>query len=284
MTRSSRIIYILLFLTLLIPLMSSLSITPAFNSSAKKTYDYIESLPQNQNNFALLFLDYGPGTQAENQPQASVIFEHLLRKKIPTILLTTYSLGEKFTQETVKEVLRRMKLEAPDTEYVYGVDYVVLGYRPGANLFLQGISQSNKLAEFLGKDIKGIPLVHYDAFKNLTTLSQVSTIGQFTGLVGFLSSYIQFLTVQGQTAPLIHGCTSITIPETYIYADTGQLRGTLEGVSGAAYYSHMLQTNFKNRQTDDSLVINTALGLGQILILILIVAGNLIEFFGRRIV
>ncbi len=281
--KATRIIYILLFLALLVPLITARSIKPAYNVAAKRTFDYIEALPiEGANQFGLLFLDYGPGTQAENQPQASVIFEHLLRKKVPTILLTTYALGEKFTKETVDKVLDRLQLEDPTRQFVYGQDYVILGYRPGANLFLQGISQSQELSTFLGKDIRGIALNSYQAFQGLRTLSQVTVIGEFTGLVGFLNSYMQFLTIQGTTAPLVHGCTSITIPETYIYADTGQLRGTLEGVSGAAYYSYLLQEQFAKRSADDSLVVNTSLGIGQLYILALIALGNIIEFARRR--
>jgi len=280
--KAPRIIYIVLFLTLLVPLITARSIKPAYNVAANRTFDFIEALPEGSNQFGLLFLDYGPGTQAENQPQASVIFEHLLRKKIPTILLTTYALGEKFTKETADKVLTRLQLEDPSRQFVYGKDYVILGYRPGANLFLQGISQAQDLAAFLGKDIRAIPLKSYEPFQGLQTLSQVTVIGEFTGLVGFLNSYMQFLTIQGTTAPLIHGCTSITIPETYIYADTGQLRGTLEGVSGAAYYSYLLQERFTKRTADDSLVINTSLGMGQLYILLLIALGNIIEFARRR--
>jgi hypothetical protein len=280
--KAPRIIYIVLFLTLLVPLITARSIKPAYNVAANRTFDFIEALPEGSNQFGLLFLDYGPGTQAENQPQASVIFEHLLRKKIPTILLTTYALGEKFTKETADKVLARLQLEDPSRQFVYGKDYVILGYRPGANLFLQGISQAQDLATFLGKDIRAIPLKSYESFQGLQTLSQVTVIGEFTGLVGFLNSYMQFLTIQGTTAPLIHGCTSITIPETYIYSDTGQLRGTLEGVSGAAYYSYLLQERFTKRTADDSLVINTSLGMGQLYILLLIALGNIIEFARRR--
>jgi hypothetical protein len=280
--KAPRIIYIVLFLTLLVPLITARSIKPAYNVAANRTFDFIEALPEGSNQFGLLFLDYGPGTQAENQPQASVIFEHLLRKKIPTILLTTYALGEKFTKETADKVLARLQLEDPSRQFVYGKDYVILGYRPGANLFLQGISQAQDLATFLGKDIRAIPLKSYESFQGLQTLSQVTVIGEFTGLVGFLNSYMQFLTIQGTTASLIHGCTSITIPETYIYSDTGQLRGTLEGVSGAAYYSYLLQERFTKRTADDSLVINTSLGMGQLYILLLIALGNIIEFARRR--
>ena len=276
---SSRIIYILLFLILLFPLVTKDSLVPAYNQSAKKTFDYIEALPE-KNGYGLLFFDYGPGTQAENHPQATVMLEHALRKKIPTIVLTTYALGEKFTQDAVTSVVERLNKES--FQVTYGVDYVVLGYRPGANLFLQGISQSTDLASYLGKDIKGQAITTYEAFKDLKHLSQVSVLAEFTGLVGFLSSYIQFLTIDGKTAPIIHGCTSITIPETYIYSDTGQIRGTLEGLSGAAYYSHLLQQRFKNRVVDDSMVINTALGVGQIFILLLVLLGNVLDLIKRR--
>ena len=276
------IIYFLLLSSILIPLIGGVQLPAAINNPAKKTFDLLEHLPQNSNSYAVLFFDYGPGTQAENDPQAQLIVEHLLRRKIPVVVLTTYALSEKFTTETPRKVITKLQKEDPTLHYEYGKDYVVLGYRPGAALFLQALSKAKDLGDFLGKDIEGQTLAQYDRFKELKTVSQVSIVGEFTGLVGFLSSYIQYLIAKDAPLAMIHGCTSITIPETYNYTDSGQLKGVLEGVAGAAYYSALLREKYNSKLVDDAVTINSALGFGQLMILALIVAGNLIHLSGKK--
>jgi hypothetical protein len=122
--------------------------------------------------------------------------------------------------------------------------------------------------------------------KGVSKISDVDLLVQLTGYVGTFDLYIQFFQRPGYLPTFIHGCTSITIPEAYIYRDSGQLNGILEGVSGAAWYSELMQKRFPDRAEDSSRAINTALGVSQLVIVALIVVGNLpllmALFKGRR--
>ena len=96
---------------------------------------------------------------------------------------------------------------------------------------------------------------------------------------------IQFFQKGGYRPTLVHGCTSITIPEAYIFLDSGQLKGLLEGIAGAAWYSEILKRHFPASDNTKLLVVNTALSSAHVVLIGLIVLGNLValrEWLRRR--
>ncbi|NLF24522.1 MAG: hypothetical protein GX589_02545, partial [Deltaproteobacteria bacterium] len=136
------------------------------------------------------------------------------------------------------------------------------------------------LAELFAEDVRGNRLVNLPVFKNVRGLEQIRLLVQVTGLYGVLDSYLQFFQKTDYRPIFVHGCTSITIPEAFIYLDSGQLQGLLEGVAGAAWYSELLKQRFPNRAEDSSRVMNTALGIAHLIIILLIALGNLPGLIG----
>jgi hypothetical protein len=291
--RSARIIYVSLFLLLIFAISTNISFAPVRLNSADKAFEVVEQISGADNKVALVGLEYGPGTQAENDPQARAVLEHLFRKNIPVIVFTTYALAEKFTTNTPESIAAQINSERVSKNpndnnlILYGKNWINLGYRPGGSLFFQALSQSKDLAVYLGKDYKGQPLSSYQSFTNIKSLSDISIIGYFSGLVGILNTYIQFLQVNGAVPIMVHGCTSISIPETFIFLESGQLKGLLEGVAGAAWYSKLLRQKYGIETPSSAESANSILGIGQIFILILIILGNLVSlknyFYKTRI-
>ena len=110
--------------------------------------------------------------------------------------------------------------------------------------------------------------------RTVKNIKDVKLMAEFTGLVGAFSSWVQFFQTNEYRPPMAHGCTSITIPEAYIYLDSGQIIGLHEGVAGAAAYSDMLGQANKDRPPDSAIVTNTALAVAHVVIIVLIL-GNL---------
>lgn len=280
--RTRRLIYCLLLLVIGLPLLSGWRLKPAPMHSSDKVFSLIESLPENPpDGYALAALDFGPGTQAENEPQAEAVLEHLFRRRIPIVVFTGYALGERFSIDTVQHVADALSRENPERPVIYGTDWISLGYKPGGPLFIQALSAAENLTGYLGKDVRGVPIASYERFRALRNLKNFIFAGEFTGLTGMLGSYIQFLQRSDYVPPLVHGCTSITIPEAYIYLDSGQLKGAFEGIAGAAWYGELLSGSYPGRAPGNAAVINTALGNAHLLIIALIIAGNLLSFLKR---
>jgi len=277
---SRQIIYIIILLSVGLPLYFRFGVTPARLPSAEKLFSVVDSLPKDKG-IALLSFDFGPGTSAENKPQAEVIFEHLLRKRIKVILFSIVPISEPFLKSIPKNVIERLEQETKE-KWEEGKDWVNIGYRPGAALFLQGLSKTENIPELISKDAQGREAASLEIFSNVKTLNDIIFLGEFTGLVGVFQNFIQYVQRENYTPILGHGCTSITIPESYIYLDSGQLKGLLEGLAGSAWYSELLLKKYPNRAPDAALVSNTALGISQLVLLGLILAGNIISLWQRR--
>jgi hypothetical protein len=273
----SRIIYLALLLILFLFAVLKVEIPPVYSSSAQKSYDYIENISDNTK-YILFGMEYGPGTQAENDAQAQVILEHLFRKQIKVIIFTTYPLADKFLVNTPEAIAKKVSKEEK-REISYGIDWINLGFRPGATIFFQGLSQSKDLLTYLGQDYLGKKINSYSQFQNLKSVKDIQFIAYFSGLTGVLNNYIQFLRQEGKAFDMIHGCTSISVPEAYIYLESGQLRGLLEGLSGAAWYSKLLKDKYKTQKSSEIILTNSILSAGQIFILLLLVLGNLSSCF-----
>jgi hypothetical protein len=230
----------------------------------------------------MVWFDFGPNTIAENEPQAQVLIEHLFRRRIPVVLLSQYQQAERFLTKIPNEVAKRLESEMPGQQWRYGEAWVNAGFRPGGSIFIQSMVNAADVSKFLGRDVNGMPISHYPNFSAIGGVERVKLVGEITGLVGVFDNIIQFFQKNDYRPTIVHGCTSITIPEAYIFLDSGQLKGLLEGIAGAAWYSEVLKAHFPGSENKELLVTNTALSAAHIVLILLIVLGNIVPLFERR--
>lgn len=278
-----RVVYLLVFLALATPLVFGLRIKPARLHAAEKFFEIVENLPNDKGGIALLAFDYGPSLRAENQPQSEVILEHLMRRRIPVVLFSLYVQAEPFLTLTPERIAQRLMAEYPGERWSYGKDWVNAGFRPGGFLVAQGLARAKNLAEYFGQDVQGSRLSDLPLFASPKSLEQVLLFANFTGLQGQFDIYLSFLKKEGFRPPFGLGCTSISIPESYIYLDSGQLNGLLEGIAGAAWYSELLSARFPGRAADDAVILNTGLGVAHLVIILLVILGNVAMLIQRPV-
>lgn len=280
-----RLIYALVALALSVPLLYEYTVPPARMKSAETLFRIVDAMETKPGEIAFVALDFGPNTVAENGAQAEVIVEHLMRKRIPVALFSLYVQAEHFLNSVPEGIAKKLALENPGETWIYGRDWVNLGYRPGGALVLQAIPKSDDIVSLFQKDARGNNLRDLPAFSSVKGLESIRLVAEFTGLVGMFDLYVQFFQNKDYKPALGHGCTSITIPEAFIYVDSGQLNGLLEGIAGAAWYSDLLQKAYPKRKVDTSAVLNTGLGVAHLVIIVLILLGNasyLVERIRRR--
>jgi hypothetical protein len=271
-TIDRRIIYLFVALSLSVPIISGIIMKPAPMSTARAFYETVDKLDPAEGKLVLIASDWGPGTMAENRPQTEVAIEHLLRKRQPFALITIYTLAVPFLEAVPHGIVKRLEEEMPGEKWEYGKDWVNLGYRPGGILMIQGLAKSEDLHHTLKTDANETPLNDIPVMKNIHTLKDISMFMEFTGLVGAFNAWLQFL----QGPVFVHGCTSITIPEAFIYFSSGQIVGFFEGLAGAAFYETLLYESFPNRSKDSlALKTNTGLSFAQLVVLAFIFLGNL---------
>ena len=78
-----RVIFALVFLALAIPLLCNYEVRPAPMPAAQKLFDVVEQLETEPGDIAFVAFDFGPNTKAENEAQAEVVVEHLMRRRVP---------------------------------------------------------------------------------------------------------------------------------------------------------------------------------------------------------
>ncbi len=280
-----RLIYLVMLVAVAVPVLLKWSLPPQRLVSAERMYDVIENVHVEPGEVAIVWFDFGPGTMAENEPQAQVLLEHLFRRHIPVILLSQYQQAEASLQAIPREVAARLEREIPGQRWEYGEAWVNGGYRPGSSIFIQALVNAPDVSKFLGRDVGGMPISHFPAFAKIGGIERVKLVGHITGLTGVFDTIIQFFQKGGYRPTLVHGCTSITIPEAYIFLDSGQLKGLLEGIAGAAWYSEILKRHFPASDNTKLLVVNTALSSAHVVLIGLILLGNLValrEWLRRR--
>lgn len=271
-----RVIYVFVLLSLAIPIWLKVSLKPAKMQTAIDFYEAIEKLDPKSGKIVFVATDWGPGTSAENEPQTEIFVEHLMRKRIPFALISLYLYAPPFMRELPLRVKERLELEHPGEKWEYATDWVNLGYKPNGTFELQKISGAKDLHDVILTDESGIPIGDIPLMKNIHSLKDVAMLAQFTGLVGVFNVWLQYFQNAEHRPMLVHGCTSITIPEAYIYYESKQIVGLFEGVAGAAWYEWILAEKYPTRSKENvAIPINTGLSYAHLVIIGFMVLGNI---------
>jgi len=116
------------------------------------------------------------------------------------------------------------------------------------------------------------------------TIHDFSMLAEFTGLVGAFNVWVQFFQTRDYRPKFVHGCTSITIPEAFIYLDSEQIQGLFEGVAGAAYYSQLVKGDEFDPVNNPDLATKfmSSLSLAHFVIIGFIILGNVGLWLRRR--
>ncbi len=272
-----RIIYGFVMLALLIPIVWGKALPPAKMESARKYFETIDSLESRDDRIVFLALDWGPSTQAENGPQTEATMEQLMRKRVKFALVSYIYMAEPFMRNMPRKVADRLEAESramgKNEKWEYGKDWVNIGYKPGMQIILQQVSKTEDIRDVFKTDANGELLKNIPCMQKISRFEQIPMLAEFTGMVGVFNLWVQFFQSEKHRPKMVHGCTSITIPEAYIYLDSGQLSGLLEGVAGAAYYSKLL--GYTAKKPNAAMKNMTALSVAHFVIIFFIFLGNL---------
>ena len=277
-----RYIFLFVAISLMIPLVLGVSLRPAEMATAKAFFDKVQSLEPAPGKIVLISADWGPGTLAENRPQTMLVMEHLMRKRIPFALISVYVLASPFLRETPEAVARQLEQEFPGERWEYGKDWVNLGYQPNSLIMVEGLAKSSDWHQHLKADANGASLQDLPLMQDVRSIRDVLALMEFTGLQGVFNLWLQYFQTEGYRPPFLHGCTSVTIPEAFIYYASNQIVGLFEGIAGAAYYELLLDQHYETRNANVAIRVNTGLSFAQLLVIFLIVLGNLSLLFSKR--
>jgi hypothetical protein len=281
-----RIIFLIIAIVVLIPLLVPLGLPVETTQLTEDAFYAIDDLPEDAK--VLLSFEYGPSTKPEIHPMAISVLRHLFAKGNKVIVMCLWPDGLFMAQEALELVAR------DEFDLEYGVDYVNLGYRPGNEAVIKGITKSFE-ANF-SVDSKGVPITAIPIMNDVQTAKDVDFI--FSLSAGYPGA-IEWVLYAGDPlqVPVSSGNTSIQVNQLLPYVKSGQMRGIVAGMPGAAEYETLviekvegkeglltdkavsLLPNFKERRNATKFM--DAQSIAHLVIVLFIIIGN-ISFYMKR--
>ena len=204
---------------------------------SRKLYDFIDSLPPGD--IVFVAIDYDPNSMAELHPMTYAIVEDCWRRDLKVIITALSQNGPGMADQVIRDISDSMTVdrtyngvEYKGREIANGIDYAFLGYKPYYTLVILGMGQDFRLpfpTDYYGTPIDSLPMmqgvINYDNIACVISLSS-GTISD--GWISYGQGRFGF--------PMFFGLTGVMTAQYYPYYGSGQLRGLMGGMLGAAQY------------------------------------------------
>ena len=264
-----RWLFLIAGLLVLGPLLRPIGVPLTPTKPVRQFRDAIEALPAGS--IVLMSCDYDPGGKPELVPMTRTALRHLFDRKCKVVITCLWTGGSGLVDETIEQVAREYRAAGHDL--VYGRDYVDLGYKAGyeAVMVLMGKGIANAFPQDQRANLTAsLPLMRnvrdYTSFALLVNIS--------AGYPG-TKEWVQQVNSRFHL-PMISGCTAVSTPEYFPYLQSGQLRGLMGGMAGAAEYEKLRGEKGSATRGMD------AQSLAHLFVALCIVMGNVVQWTRRR--
>lgn len=274
-----RWIFLVMSLAVVVPLFFPIGLPALPDPMTKAAYNAVEALPEGSRVFVSLDLD--PASTPEIEPFYRAVILHLKRKNAKLVFATTWyqapPLVERYMRETIETALAPPGTAGydglPDRAYQKNVDYVNLGFRDGKGAIIQQFG-ANLRDAFDGRANDGTPLDDIRMLDGIKQLKDFDLIVLVSAGFPGAKEYVQFLGGRYKLR-MIAACTAVSTTDLSPYFQTGQLVGLVGGMAGAAGYEHLVGKLGSGTSGAD------VLNVGNLVVILAIVFGNVVYFMGR---
>lgn len=255
----NRVIYVLLILSLMIPLINPLGLPVSVGPYTQKSFAMIDALQPGDK--IMVDIGYSVSGASDVEPQAIAVVKHLMTKNIKVLFVGCQPEGGMITENIMKPYASGKK---------YGEDWANLGYlAPGGETAISAYAQDIKKA--YPKDFRGNPT------ESLPILDGVKVPGDFKVFIFFTTQnsdmYVRQITPQ--KVPVIGGLISTISLQAEPYVQSGQLAAILTGLRGGAEYEVVM------KQPGLGVASMDAQSMGHMLIIAFILMANVSYFVTR---
>ena len=283
-----RIIFLLIGLTVLIPLINPnlIDLPLGEDRNTRVVYDSISNL--NTNDKVLISFAYGASTKPEVHPMAVGLLNHLFSKGVKVYIVSLWPESPIMAEQAISSVRNSNLFSIED-----GIDYVMFDYKVGGFVVIKGIADNFRdiyQQDKNGKSINDLPIM-----EGIYDVTDFDFVFDFSAGVPGNAEWVQYA-CDPKNVPLSSGCTSIMVTDAIPYVESGQLKGILAGMPGAAEYEKMVYDFMVNEQINNNSFINpqgnivkgkayarmSAQSVAHLLMVLFIVIGNIAYYYSRK--
>ena len=269
-----RWIFLVMGLSVAIPMLMGLVFPEEPSQEVLDVFDIVENLEDGSS--VLMAYDYDPASKGELEPMAAAFVRHCAEKKHKLYFITLWPAAVPMLQKNIA-ILNR---EYP--EYIYGEDYVNLGFRPGQEGVIKVIVTDIK--KLYANDVDGTDLNELPITANLKNIQSMDLIINVSAGTPGTKEWVQYAATPFDIK-MVAGVTGVGYTPLVPYVPK-QLAGILGAIKAAAEYEEAVLLNYpklrENPATQEGLRKMGPQLVAHMLIIGLIIAGNVIYFTDRK--
>lgn len=224
-----RVIYLILLIALGFPILKPLGMPFTISPNSHVFYEYVDAL-QPGDVVALTF-NYDPQSQDEINPGALAVMRHILEEKKGVRMMTLgFWVSGPMLADNNMDTLAALGI---GTDWVYGEDWVSLGYIAGGENAMSAFA--NDVTNAFKRDRRGNKTSDLPVLAGIKNASDIDLIIDFgAGNPGVPELIRQVVDPYGTT--FITNVVSVSVAGTMPYVNSGQVSALLNGLRGAGEY------------------------------------------------
>ena len=274
-----RWIFILIGLSVLIPLLQPkwIRIPIETTPNTQVVFDEISKLKENDK--ILISFAYGPSTKPEIHPMTIALLNQLFSKGVKVYIVSLWPDGVIMAKDAMTQIIDSKVFDLKD-----GKHYVVFDYKAGGEIVIKNIA-----SDFRGlymQDINKTSIGNIPMMSGIKSIEDFNFVFDLSAGVPGNAEWVQYA-CDPKDVPVSSGCTSIMVTDAIPYVESGQLRGILAGMPGAAEYENLVY-DFMINQNNNKYILDdgkiypgkatsrmSAQSLAHVIMVIFIVFGNI---------
>ena len=284
-----KIIFVIIGIVVLVPLLKPewLNIPIKTSPDSQKVFDELSNLDSNSK--VLLSFDYGPSTKPEIHPMSVALLNHLFSQEVKVYIMALWPDGVFMANDALEQVLSTNLFKID--EYT---DYVNLGFKQGQEAVIRGVASD--IRQLYTYDYKQVPINEIPMMKGVNSVSDFDYVIDLSAGNPGTTEWVQYACDPKQV-PFTSGCTSIQVTDVMPYVKSGQVRGILAGMPGAAEYEQLVKNELIALQASGSDKISnngniltgkatgrmSAQSIAHLMMVLFIIFGNISYFLDRRV-
>ena len=281
-----RFIFFLIGLSVLIPLLKPgwVDIPIKTTSNSEIVFKELDNL--NEGDKVLVSFAYGASTKPEIHPMSVAVLQHLFSKGVKVYTVPLWPEGLMMAKYAIEEVVESNLFNIKEH-----TNYISLPYKAGGEIIIRGIATD--IRSIFRQDVNNILIDDIPMMNGINKITDFDFVFDLSAGVPGNAEWVQFACDENNV-PLSSGCTSIMVTDAIPYVESGQIRGILAGMPGAAEYEQMV-FKYLNEMGDSKFLNKEALiipgkatsrmsaqSIAHLLMVVFIIFGNISYYMIRR--